>query len=72
MKVVKLHSWDIHANKDGMMVFNIHRHDGSILEVPMAKDLKPVGVPEIQYLVVDGQYAGFTGYVHKGWIPQSA
>lgn len=70
MKVVKLHSWDIHVNKAGVMVYAVHRHDGSVLEVPMAKDMKPVGVPATQYLVVDGQYMGYTGYVSTEWVPQ--
>ncbi len=70
MKVVQLNSWHVQKNDAGVTVYMMFRHDGSILEVPLSKDAKPLGVPEIQYLVVDGPYVGFTGFMHKGWVPQ--
>lgn len=36
MMIIKLHTWDVKQNADGSVVFVVHRHDSSLLSVPMA------------------------------------
>ena len=71
MLLWNMHSWDLTVDVSGSVFFPIHRHDGSLLLVPMALSMAPVGSPDMKFMCLNGQFAGYCGY-QTGWIPQAA
>ena len=69
MMIIKLHSWDVKKNADGTVVFVVHRHDSSTLNVPLGLNLQPVGSPDVEFEVIAGDLTGYCGFC-TGWIPQ--
>lgn len=65
-----MNSWDLKVDDKGVY-FPISRHDGSIMHIPMAFGMKPVGNPDMKFVCLGGQYAGYLGF-QTGWIPQPA
>lgn len=71
MLLWNMHSWDLSVDSvTGAVGFPIHRHDGSLLIIPMALGLAPVGNPDMKFVCLNGQYAGYFGY-QTGWKPQA-
>jgi hypothetical protein len=70
MLIWPMNSWDLKKDTDGSIYMPIHRHDSSILKIPMALNMQPVGSPDMKFICNDGDYKGFCGY-QTGWIPQA-
>lgn len=70
MLLWNMHSWDLKKEGD-LVYFPVHRHDGSVLKIPMVLNMQPVGSPDMKFVCLSGEYAGYFGYQTK-WSPQAA
>lgn len=70
MNTWQLHSWDVKHKPDGTIVFYVHRHDGSLLEIPMGLDKTSAFTVGYKFEVIDGEFRGFCGYADAQWVPQ--